>query len=119
MVEKNPTATPIYKEIKERYTKLQRLGMGAFGTAFRVRSTLTKKVYILKKLDIIDMTLEERANARDNTKILGMLNHPNIIQCHDIFKDKRLCLNIVIETDGNPLAKSIKYRAMMGIPFPE
>ena len=57
----------IHKEVKERYKKLQRVGMGASGTAFRVRSTLTGKLYLLKKLDIIDMTLEERARARDST----------------------------------------------------
>ena len=51
------------------------------------------------------MSLEERTKARDEARILEVLNHPNIIRFKDVFKDKKLNLNVVMEyADDGELA---------------
>lgn len=53
--------------------------MGAFGEAYLVRSRITQKLWVIKKVDMRPMEYEERAKAREEAKILEVLNHPNII----------------------------------------
>ena len=66
------------------------------------------------------MTYEERTKARDEARILEVLNHPNIIQFKDVFKDKRMNLNVVMEyADDGELADKIKERRRLGQPFSE
>ena len=61
------------------------------------------------------MTYEERTKARDEARILEVLNHPNIIQFKDVFKDKRMNLNVVMEyADDGELADKIKERRRLG-----
>ena len=45
--------------------------------------------------------------ARDEAKILEVLNHPNIIKFKDVFKDNNMFLNLVMEyaDDGELAAK--------------
>ena len=66
------------------------------------------------------MEFEERVSARNEAKILEVLNHPNIINFKDVFKDKKLFLNIVMEyaDDGN-LATKIKDKKKSGGGFTE
>jgi len=66
------------------------------------------------------MEFEERVSARNEAKILEVLNHPNIINFKDVFKDKKLFLNIVMEyaDDGN-LATKIKDKKKSGGVFTE
>lgn len=55
-----------------------------------------------------DMCIEERTKARDEARILEVLNHPNIIRFKDVFKDKKLNLNVVMEyADDGELAQKI------------
>ena len=67
------------------------------------------------------MPYEERVNARDEAKILEVLNHPNIIRFRDAFisrktkKDNRMLLNILMEyADDGELAKKIKQKKIAG-----
>lgn len=66
------------------------------------------------------MTYEERQKARDEAKILEVLNHPNIIKFKDVFKDKKLFLNVVMEyADDGELADKIKEKKRTGQVFTE
>ena len=68
-----------------------------------------------KSVDMTDMTYEERVHARDEAKFLEVLNHPNIIRFHDVFRTtnkkitpNRIILNIVMEyADDGELATKI------------
>ena len=78
-----------------------------------------------KVVDITDMTYEERKNARDEARVLEVLNHPNIIRFHDVFKvtrkdAKKMYLNIVMEyADDDELAVKIKNKKDTGSQFSE
>ena len=76
-----------------------------------------------KVVDLTDMTYEERRHARDEARFLEVLNHPNIIRFHDVFKvTKResMYLNIVMEyADDGELATKINEKKKAGSQFSE
>ena len=67
-------------------------------------------------VDLTDMSYEERRHARDEARFLEVLNHPNIIQFHDVFKVSNqerntMYLNIVMEyADDGELANKINEK---------
>ena len=64
------------------------------------------------------MDHEERVKARDEAKILEVLNHPNIIKFKDVFKDRKLFLNVVMEyADDGELADKIRQKKREGQTF--
>ena len=79
--------------------------MWAYGSAYLVESLINNKLWVIKRVDMNDMCIEERTKARDESRILEVLNHPNIIRFKDVFKDKKLNLNVVMEyADDGELA---------------
>lgn len=57
------------------------------------------------------MPREQRPIAKNEARVLQVLNHPNIIQFKEVFKDKKIRLNIVMEwADGGDLGKLILER---------
>ena len=90
---------------KEKYKKVSKLGQGAFGDAYLVHSKLTGQLWVIKKVNLNELAYEERVTAREEAKILEVLNHPNIIKFKDVFKDNNLFLNLVMEyADDGELA---------------
>ena len=82
---------------KDKYKRLKRLGNGASGEAFLIQSKINHKLWVVKMVDLNNMGFDERVRSRDEARILQVLNHPNIVQFKDVFKDKKLNLNIVME----------------------
>jgi serine/threonine protein kinase len=63
---------------------------------------------VLKQIDLKPMTLEERLKIKEESKLLRCLNHPNIVQFRDHFKDKNMYWNTVMEyADGGDMLKKI------------
>ena len=88
---------------------MRKLGHGAQGIVYQVRSKLNNKLWVIKKVDMKKLSYEERIQAREEARILECLNHPNVIKFKDVFKDKGLNLNIVMEyADGGELADLIR-----------
>lgn len=116
MVEAGTGETPQ----KDKYKKMQVLGKGAFGTALLVQSKITHKLWVIKQVDLQQMSYEERVKARDEARILQVLNHPNIISFKDVYKDKHQNLNVVMEyADGGDLKEQISKRKQANSPFTE
>ena len=68
-------------------------------------------MWVIKTIDMKDMAREERPIAKNEAKILQVLNHPNIIRFKEVFKDRDVCLNIVMEwADGGDLGHIIRER---------
>ena len=44
---------------------------------------------MVKKIDIGEMTQEERIDTMKEAKILEVLNHPNIVRFREVYKTKR------------------------------
>ena len=91
------------------------MGRGGFGEAHLVLSSNTRELLVNKVVDMTDMTYEERCHARDEAKFLEVLNHPNIIRFHEVFRTtreiggiRRMYLNILMEyADDGELATKI------------
>ena len=61
------------------------------------------------------MEYEERKKAKEEARILEVLNHPNIIKFKDVFKDREQHLNMVMEyADDGELADKIKQKKTTG-----
>ena len=60
------------------------------------------------------MSYEERIKARDEARILQVLNHPNIVMFKDVFRDRKSKLNLVMEyCDDSDLYDKIPEKQLM------
>ena len=66
------------------------------------------------------MPRELRPVAKNEARVLQVLNHPNIIRFKEVFKDKKIRLNIVMEwADGGDLGTMIRERRQTNDFFSE
>ena len=88
---------------------MQTLGVGSFGTAYLVECQNEKVLAVIKQIDIMNMSEEERKETLREAKILEVLNHPNIIRFREVYKTKKGKLCIVMDyADGGDLQLKIK-----------
>lgn len=52
---------------------------------------------MIKQVDMCAMTNEEKDKAKKEARILGSLDHPNIIKFQDVYSTKSGKLNIVMD----------------------
>ena len=71
------------------------MGNGAYGKAYLVQSKITSKLWVIKKVDLNDLDQEERKKARDEARILEVLNHPNIIKIFETCYSTLIILTLV------------------------
>ena len=91
-------------KIIEQYKKIKKLGDGAYGTAYLCEGQQTKKLRVVKEIDMKDMDEKQRKAALKEAKIMEKLTHPNIIKSYDVYKTKKGKLCIVMEyADGGDL----------------
>jgi NIMA (never in mitosis gene a)-related kinase len=64
---------------------------------------------VIKKIDISRMSEKERNETLKESKILEVMNHPNIVRFKEVYKTKQNKLCIVMGyADGGDLANMIK-----------
>jgi NIMA (never in mitosis gene a)-related kinase len=64
---------------------------------------------VIKKIDITEMSEEERNETKRESKILEVLNHPNIIRFREVYHTKKGQLCIVMDyADGGDLQSILK-----------
>ena len=91
----------------EKYKKLRLLGEGSFGKAYLVKSENTGDLYVIKEIDITQMTEAERQETLKEAKILSSLAHPNIVSFKEAYKTKKGNLCIVMDyADGEVVSRS-------------
>lgn len=99
-----------------KYEQIKLLGEGSFGKAFLVECIEDKSLAVIKTIDLVAMSEEEKKEAILEAKILEQLNHPNIIKFKEVFVEKKTKLNIVMDyADGGDLQQ--KIRAMKNIKY--
>lgn len=69
------------------YTKVKRLGAGAFGEVFLVKLKATGRQYVIKEVSVQRMPQRERDAAIAEAKVLRAFDHPNICHYKDFFVD--------------------------------
>lgn len=91
------------------YKEIKTLGSGSYGRALLVRHISTKKLYVIKNIQINDMNESEINDCMNEVKVLEKLHHPNIIKYYGSFYEKQN-FNIILEyANSGDLAEKI-YR---------
>jgi len=87
---------------------LNKLGQGSFGVVYKVRRKADKGIYVMKQINIAQMSHNLRKEALNEVKILSSLNNDYIVKYYESFIEKNY-LNIVMEyCEGGDLANLIK-----------
>ena len=93
----------------ERYIKLKLLGVGTYGKAYLSKVKNTHELIVIKEIDLMKMSEEERDEALKEVKIMEGLDHPNIIRFKEVYRTKQNILCIVMDyADGGDLFDKIK-----------
>ncbi|XP_055771588.1 serine/threonine-protein kinase Nek11-like [Salvelinus fontinalis] len=74
--------------IAKRYSILQRLGRGSFGTVYLVQDTRARdgeKLKVLKEIPLGDLHPNETVQASQEAQLLSQLHHPAIITFYSSF----------------------------------
>ena len=72
------------KQHEDNFEVLERVGVGGYGSVFKVRNKLDERVYALKKIkleatDLLELE-EETQKVLKECRTLSLLNHPNILR---------------------------------------
>lgn len=87
------------------FEKIRTVGKGAFGTAVLYRKKDDDSLVILKEINMSELNSQERQLAMNETKVLKMLNHPNIICCYDSFEENGVLMIEMEYADDGTLAQ--------------
>src|SRR5438876_676596 len=107
-------ATPEPTEIAGRYQVVQKLGAGAFGTVYKVRDKLLKRMLAIKTIRLEGLaaagaSLEEMLDRfRREAEVSAQLKHPNIVTIYDIGVDSGMSYLAMEFIDGTGLDKMIQ-----------
>lgn len=89
-------------EIKEE------IGGGSYGRALLARDKKTNQPIVVKEISFKHLSQQEQAAAKEETHILALLNHPNIIAYYGSFLENDI-FHIVMEyADGGDLSQKIQ-----------
>eukprot|EP01138_Halocafeteria_seosinensis_P002823 gb/GECG01002884.1/.p1 GENE.gb/GECG01002884.1/~~gb/GECG01002884.1/.p1 ORF type:complete len:1178 (+),score=233.70 gb/GECG01002884.1/:1-3534(+) len=94
----------------QKYRTVKAVGKGSFGKAFLVERKADKEKFVLKQVNLSQMSRKERREAENEVKLLQSLRHPNIVAYEEAFQHRgNLC--IVMEyADSGDLAGALKNR---------
>ena len=85
------------------YIIKENLGLGAFGTVFKVLKKSDNKLYVIKKISLMGLNQSRKEKVEIESKILSAINSPYIVKYSESFEENNF-LNIVMEyCDGGDL----------------
>ena len=106
------------KDIDLLFTKINLVGHGGFGEAWRVRAKSTGKTYVMKTLAFNAENVEGN-DPELEVEILKSCNHVNIVRYINHFNSNNN-YHIVMEfCSSGDLSKAIKYQRTLGEQFSE
>ncbi|XP_010140241.1 PREDICTED: serine/threonine-protein kinase Nek1 [Buceros rhinoceros silvestris] len=101
----------------DKYIKVRKIGKGSFGKAILVKAKENGQQYVIKEINISEMSNKEREESRREVAVLANMKHPNIVLYRESFEENG-CLYIVMDyCEGGDLFK--KINAQKGVLFSE
>lgn len=99
------------------YEVVKTIGEGAYGRAVLCTHKESKSQVVIKEISMNNLSAKEQKEARKETNILGLLNHPNIIGYKGSFMQNGTFHIIMDYADGGDLFQQIQEAK--GKHFPE
>ena len=88
----------------------ERLGIGSYGTVYKVTKKGTNDIYVIKQISLFGLTPEEIKDVKLEAKILYSIKSPYVVRYYDSFEEKNF-LNIIMEyCNGGDLSKFIEEK---------
>ena len=108
------------EKAQDRYTVLEEIGHGSFGSVCKIQRT-DGKILVWKKISYERMSEREKHQLVSEVNILRNLRHPNIVRFYDHIIDKQKArIYIVMEfCEYGDLATVIKQSMRRGELIPE
>ena len=106
----------------EDFEFISKLGEGAFGKVYKVRSKLNNKIYAMKKLNIESLksqSMKVWQLALNETSFLEGLSHPNIIKYYKNFTEDNFLYLIIEFAENGDMKGYIKANQMFSKHIPE
>ena len=72
-----------------KFEKLEKIGVGAYGTVYKIRENDTGRLFALKKTKIYHNEESLSVNVIRETSILRSIDHPNIIRLYRVEIDRK------------------------------
>jgi NIMA (never in mitosis gene a)-related kinase len=104
------------KEARALYEKMWVEGTGAHGRAIVYRKKDDNSFVILKEINMMDLSKQQRIRALNEVEILARLNHPNIISYYDSFEEDG---SLMIEMEYAERGTLAKYLSVLDRPMSE
>ncbi|XP_062603660.1 serine/threonine-protein kinase Nek1-like [Saccostrea cucullata] len=101
----------------EKYTKIKKIGEGAFGKAILVRKKNDGKQFVIKEINIQKMSPKERQDSKKEVAVLAQLSHPNIVTYRESFEEIGSLYIVMDFCEKGDLYS--KINGQRGILFPE
>lgn len=94
--------------IAGKYEVLETIGRGGMGTVYKARQTNLDRIVAIKMLsEELAADPEFRARFQQEATVVARLNHPNIVQVHDIEAHKNTFCIIMEFVDGENVQQKI------------
>ena len=107
LIEKDENDEGDKEDNEENYDILGDIGGGSFSKVLKVKSKKNFGIFAMKKVDLLNN--KDALSLEIEGKILPQLNHPNIVKCYKVFKDKsKRYLYFIMELMNNGDLESFK-----------
>ena len=101
----------------EKYEVLKLIGRGNFGSVHLVRHIDDERLYVMKKINMTDMSPSEKEGSVQEVQLLKSLRHPCIVSYKDSFVYQDILCLVMHYCEGGDLASTI--READGVHFDE
>lgn len=90
---------------REHVKVLKKLGEGAFGVVHECRIRATGQTVAVKMIDLLEA---DRVEIENELRILCALDHPNVVKCHDIFREECFICIVMDKFVGGDLVDGLQ-----------
>ena len=92
------------------YLILEKLGVGSYGTVYKVKKKSSNKIFVIKQVSLLGVLEGQKKEYESEAKILNSIKSNYVVKYYDSFEDGNN-LNIVMEyCDGGDLYQFIKEK---------
>ncbi|XP_071941131.1 uncharacterized protein [Antedon mediterranea] len=93
-----------------KFEKIRVIGSGSFGQAWLVCSKQSKRKYVVKEMQVSNMTEKERNQALNEVSILARLKHKHVIRYRQAFVNNGMLCIAMEYADGGDMGVIIKRK---------